>query len=229
VEKKQLEICLEILRRFHKARLLDNFILIGSWCVYFYNEYFSGTPYKDRLTIKTRDIDFLIDDPARIREKVNIPSLLEDLGFVIIYKGSRGYIKLDHPDLLLEFLVPEKGKGLDKPFPLPKLGVNAVALRFLSFLSAKTIKVKVEDFHITVPHPANFALHKLIIFQRRLKQDKAEKDRNTAIEILKALIKKGEARILKQTFDSIPEKWQRKITRGLKEEDSEILSILKPL
>jgi len=49
---------------------------------------------------------------------------------VTTIKGSRGYVKLDHPDLLLEFLVPEKGKGTDKPHPLPKLGMNAVALIF---------------------------------------------------------------------------------------------------
>ncbi len=152
MEKKQSDLCLEILRRFHNAGVLDDFILIGSWCVYFYNEYFSGTSYKDRLTIKTRDIDFLIDKPARIRHEVNIPGLLEDLGFVIVYKGRKGYIKLEHPDLLLEFLVPEKGKGTDRPVPLPKLGINAVALRFLSFLSAKTIKIKVEDFSVTLPH-----------------------------------------------------------------------------
>jgi hypothetical protein len=147
---------------------------------------------------------------------------------VIVYKGSGGYIKLEHPDLILEFLVPEKGKGTDKPHPLPKLGVNAAALRFLSFLSAKTIKVKVEDFYVTLPHPANFALHKLIIFQRRLKQEKAIKDRNTAIEILKALMNKGESAIIKRVFNSIPQKWQNKIIRGLREaEDKDILAILQ--
>ena len=123
--------------------------------------------------MKTRDIDFLVHDPAKIRQEVNVPELLYDLGFVIIYKGNKGYIKLEHPDLLLEFLVLEKGMGIDKPFPLPKLGINAVALRFLNFLSANTIKVEIEDFCVILPHPANFALHKLIIFQRRLRQDRA--------------------------------------------------------
>ena len=159
-----------------------------------------------------------------------MPELLSDLGFVIIYKGNKGYIKLEHPDLLLEFLVLEKGRGIDKPFPLPKLGINAVALRFLSFLSANTIKVKVENFYVTLPHPANFALHKLIIFQRRLKQDKAVKDRNIAIEILKSLIDKGESPAIKQSFDSIPKKWQNRIIKGLnKTEDRDILVILTSL
>jgi hypothetical protein len=223
VEKRQYELCLEILRRFHKAGILDDFILIGSWCVYFYKDYFTAVPYIDQTTIRTRDIDFLIDNPKRIQRQVNIPLLLKDLGFV----GSPGYIKLDHPDLLLEFLVPEKGKGSNKPCPLPKLGMNAVTLRFLSFLSQNTIKLKVEDFYITLPHPANFALHKLIIFQRRSKEDKALKDRNTAIEVIKALINQGETSAIKKVFESIPQKWQKKIIRGIEEtEEKEILNII---
>ena len=98
MEKKQYELCLEILRRFHKAGVLDDFILIGSWCIYFYKDYFSNTPFIDHITIKTRDIDFLIGNPTSIKREVNIPELLKDLGFVTIFKGSKGYIKLDHPD-----------------------------------------------------------------------------------------------------------------------------------
>lgn len=227
MEKNQSKLCFEILRRFHKAGVLDDFILIGSWCVYFYQDYFSDVSYLDHISIKTRDIDFLISDPSHIRQEVDIPMLLKDLGYVTIYKGTKGYIKLDHPDLLLEFLVIERGRGTNKPHPLPKLGVNAVALRFLNFLTIKTIKVKVEDFYLTLPHPANFALHKLIIFQRRLKEDKASKDRNTAIEILKALINKGESKIIRQVFDSVPKKWQLKIIQGLSEPvDKDILAVL---
>jgi hypothetical protein len=202
-------------------------ILIGSWCAYFYDEYFKDTPYLDRAALKTRDIDFLIHDPARIKHETNVPELLRDLGFVVIYKGSKGYIKLDHPDLLLEFLVLEKGKGIDGPYPLPKLGLNAVALRFLNFLSENTIKIKIEDFYVTLPHPANFALHKLIIFQRRLKEEKAIKDRNTAIEILKALINKGETPGIKRILKALPAKWRKKIADGLKiAADKEVVEAL---
>ncbi|MDP2946466.1 MAG: hypothetical protein Q8N61_03400, partial [bacterium] len=109
MEKRQSELCLEILRRFNKAGILKDFILIGSWCVYFYKDYFSNVPYIDQATIKTRDIDFLISNPSGIRQEVNVPILLKDLGFVTTIKGSRGYIKLDHPDLLLE---PEKTANL---------------------------------------------------------------------------------------------------------------------
>jgi len=227
VEKKQYEICNEVLKRFHKMGILNDFILIGSWCIYFYKDYFSGIPYINQATIRTRDIDFLITTPAKIEQKVNIPGLLKDLGFVTSFKGRKGYIKLDHPDLIIEFLVPERGRGIDNPYPLPNLGMNATTLRFLTFLSDNTIKVKVKDFNLTLPHPVNFALHKLIIFQRRLKQEKAIKDRNAAIQILEALIAKGEEKSLRQVFDNIPKKWQRKIIHGLdNNNDKDLLQVL---
>lgn len=227
MEKNQHNLCLEILRRFHREGILDNFILIGSWCVFFYKNYFSSNQHIERITLKTRDIDFLIGTPSKIKHKVDIPKLLEDLGFIVVFKGDKGYIKLDHPDLILEFLVPERGKGFDGPHKIPALGINATALRFLDFLSSNTIKVKVEDFYLILPHPANFALHKLIIFQRRTKKEKAEKDRSAAVEILKALISKGEAHIVKKVFGSVNRKWQNKIIKGLKEsQETDIEKIL---
>lgn len=228
MEKKQYELCLEILRRFHQANILNNFVLIGSWCMVFYKDYFVSIPFINHTTLRTRDMDFLISMPNKIKQVVDIPILLKDLGFVTSFRGPRGYIKLDHPDLILEFLVPAKGKDSDKPYSVPKLGINAEALRFLDFLSENTIRVEVEDFYLNLPHPANFALQKLIISHRRTKEDKAIKDRNIALEILKALITKRETNNVRQVFRSMPSKWQTKVIRGLEDaKEKEILSILK--
>lgn len=135
--------------------------------------------------------------------------------------------RLNKAGILKDMILIGKGRGIDKPFPLPKLGINAVALRFLSFLSSNTIKVKIEDFYVTLPHPANFALHKLIIFQRRLRQDKAVKDKNTAIEILRALINKDEVATIRRVFNSMIPKWRKKIIKGLeKSKEKEILNLL---
>lgn len=225
MEKNQYEICVEVLRRLDSAGVLKEIILIGSWCVPFYKEYFANVKYLP--SIKTRDIDFLVSTPLKIKTKVDIPHLLKDMGFVIGFKGSQGYIKLEHPKLIIEFLVPEKGKGIDKPYPLPQLGLNAQALRFLNFLIDNTIQIKIEDILVILPHPANFALHKLIIFQRRRNPEKIEKDREAATKILKALIAKGEKDIIKSVFYSAPKGWQRKILKGMGEEqEKEIFNIL---
>jgi hypothetical protein len=67
----------------------------------------------------------------------------------------------------------------------------------------------------------------LIIFQRRLKEDKAIKDRNIAIEILRALINKGDSAIIKRVFNSIPQKWQKRVIKGLdKRAEKDILVVL---
>ena len=83
MEKSQYELCLEILRRFNKAGVLDNLILIGSWCLKFYKDYFQDIQYEGQVSFKTRDIDFLVNNPSRIKEQVDIPNLLKDLGYVV--------------------------------------------------------------------------------------------------------------------------------------------------
>ncbi len=94
-------------------------------------------------------------------------------------------------------------------------------------LTDNVIKAKVEDFEVLLPHPTNFALHKLIISQRRFKEDKAIKDRNAAVEILKALIAKGETATIKHIFNLMIPKWQKKVLKGLEEaNDNGILNVL---
>jgi len=225
VEKSQYKLCIEVLERLNKIGLLNELILIGSWCMPFYEEYFKDVDYA--FGIRTRDIDFLVPIPAKIKISVDIPKLLKDLGFVVSFKGEAGFIKLEHPDLIIEFLVPERGKGIEKPVSLRGLGVNATALRFLDLLCLNTIRVNVKDFKINLPHPINFALHKLIISHRRRKAAKTIMDRNGAIEILEALMKKGEKNNIKDVFRSFHKKWQDKIVKALKaSEEKEILKML---
>jgi hypothetical protein len=189
----------------------------------FYAEYFSKVKY--RAAIKTRDIDFLVPSPSNVRRRTDIPELLKDLGFVVGFKGTKGYIKLEHPELVVEFLVPEKGKGDDGPYPLPQLGLNAQTLRMLSFLVKGTINVTVEGLSLKLPHPANFALHKLIIYQRRANAEKAMKDKDAAVEILKALIAKGELGVLRGVFNDAPATWRKKILEGLEKAGEEEIAL----
>jgi len=109
VEKKKYKLCLEVLHRFAEVGILKDIVLIGSWCLYFYKEYFYGVYVIP--TLRTRDIDFLVPLPPKIKKRVDVPGILSDLGFVIEFVGSKGYLRLGHPDLIVEFLVPERGKG----------------------------------------------------------------------------------------------------------------------
>ena len=137
MEKSQYELCLEVLRRLDRSDVLKNIVLVGSWCTLFYKDYFSDVDY--RPVLRTRDMDLLIPQPRTLRVKTDVAELLKDLGFVVGFTGSEGYIRLEHPELIVEFLVPEKGRGTDKPYALPQLGLNAQSLRFLEFLAQNTI------------------------------------------------------------------------------------------
>jgi hypothetical protein len=70
---------------------------------------------------------------------------------------------------------------------------------------------------LTLPHPANFGLHKLLVLQKRPTKEKAAKDMQDAARILNALVEKGEAKFIKNIFSSMPQSWQNKIRKSVKE------------
>ena len=226
MEKKQYDLCIEVLRRLDKAGILKDVVLIGSWCIPFYKDYFRSTNYS--LSLRTRDVDFLVPSTTKFKRKIDLSKLFEDLGFVVGFKGEEGYIILEHPDLAIEFLVPEKGRGSNKPFDLPHLGVNAQQLRYLQVLSQDIIKVKREGLVVKLPHPALFALHKLIVAQVRKNKDKGEKDKEEALRTLRAILEKDGPRVILRYFQLIIPAWRKKIIKSLQSaEETEFLNILK--
>ena len=222
--KNQYGLCLEVLNRLQKAAVLEHIVVIGSWCIYFYRNYFIDTEYSS--SIRTRDIDFLVPIPTKFKKKIDIPEMVKDLGFIEDFH-RKGLIRLIHPDLIIEFLVPQKGKGRDTPYPLPELGINAQALRFLEFLIENTIKLEFDNLKLNLPHPAAFGLHKLIVSSRRMKEEKKNKERLEAKRILQFLIKKGEGEKIRNLFETMPRRWRTKVFNALeKDEDKNIIDIL---
>lgn len=99
------------------------------------------------------------------------------------WRQSRG-------EALVEFLTPAFGEeGVQ---PLAALGVTARALRHLNFLIAGPIPAAVlyrAGVLVQIPRPERFAIHKLIVADRRQARDrlKAEKDRRQAALLIRAL------------------------------------------
>jgi hypothetical protein len=215
MQSKQSELCCEVLRRLDREGVLKHTVLIGSWCLLAYESFFTDTQY--RPGIRTRDIDLLIPTPTRFDHDVDLEALLHDIDFVISHKGRDGYIRFVHEDLMVEFIVPERGRASDKPFPLPELGVNAQPLRFMDFLADNTIRLWFGDVRVSVPHPANFALLKLIVSERRAKPVKRDNDQRQAVEVLRALLDSGRQNMLRKVFSSMPKKWQKTVLKQLSE------------
>ncbi|MBL7072644.1 MAG: hypothetical protein ISS33_02540 [Candidatus Omnitrophica bacterium] len=231
MDKKQYKLLSEILKRFQAKGILKSIILIGSWCIPLYKEYFKEL--KNVSALRTRDMDFLVPLDAKFKTSVDVVALLKDLDFKEKFVGQEGYIRLVHVYLTLEFLVPEKGRGSDKPHKLPKLGLNAQRLRFLDMLTEETIQVEFEGTKVIIPHPVNFALHKLLICTRRSgsnKKEKSEKDKRVAIQILDSLIKAKRIAPIRGIFSSLHKNRKKEILKTLKSEDAvEILGILEKI
>ena len=226
MEKSQYDLCLEVLRRLDRAGILKDVVIVGSWCTLFYKGFFGRIGYL--TTLKTRDMDLLIPEPRSITAKTDVAELLKDLGFLVGFSGQEGFIRLEHPKLIVEFLVPERGRGTSKPYALPSLGLNAQSLRFLEFLADHAITAEVDKLEIRLPHPARFALHKLLVMGRRNDPAKKGKDKAAAIQIIDALMKKDQGQSLKTTFDAMPRRWQAKVKKQLTDlSESQILSVLE--
>ena len=201
----------------HKAGALKDIILIGSWCHYFYRLYFGNPPQIP--AVRTFDIDFLIPNPPKAGKDINVPEILETLDFTPVHSYPSGYTKYVHPELELEFLTPDLGRGKgNKPYVIKRFHINAQGLRYLNLLQAHTMKIKHRDIMVQIPEPAAYVLHKFIIFKRRTKKAKKERDLQAATNIGEFLLQdnKGRKRLF-EIFSSLPKKWQSRIKNNLKE------------
>jgi hypothetical protein len=216
----------QILYSLYDAGILEDIILIGSWCHYFYRIYFSNAP--EIPLLRTLDIDFLIPNPIKIHKDVNIPEILEKLDFIPQSNFMTGYTKYVHPELELEFLIADLGKGRgSKPYKIPKLHINAQGLRYLSLLQSHTIKIIHKDIIVTVPEPAAYILHKFIIYERRKNHEKKIRDLSSAKQIGEFLLKdKDQRKKIINIFHSLPNKWQKTILQNLKNNSETLFNLL---
>lgn len=151
METKQYNLCEAVLRRLYDAGVLDGMVVAGSWCMLFYKAYFDSKNFSP--TIRTRDLDLAIPVPTRFKGKVDVGELIDDLGFVVDFRGEPGHMRFMHPDLILEFLVPERGRGSDDALDIPELGVNAQRLRYLDLSLTNTVTVTFRGIPLRLPHP----------------------------------------------------------------------------
>lgn len=213
MESKQYDICVTVLRRLRDAGVLDHLVLVGSWCLLLYRHYFEkvGPVY----AVRTRDMDFLIPEQKQLRKSVDVPELLSDLGFLKSLRGNDGILILEHPELMIEFLVPERGRGGANVRDIPELSINAQPLRFMDIPSMLGVALPFGDVLVKAPHPAAFALHKLLIASRRSKAFKKEKDFDDALHVLELLKKKNELHVVRDLLARFPKKWRKKIRSSL--------------
>lgn len=223
---KEHELFLKILVRLDKEDVLRGIILIGGWCPLVYKEYF-GNPVEISMQ-RTADLDFLVPNPLRIHKDVDVSVIFDELGFDRKVSLLEGYEKYVHPDLEVEFLTPERGRGKSKPYTIDKLHVNAQGLRYLDLIQNHTIKTSYKGVSINVPEPSVYVLHKFIVSDRRKKQFKREKDIESARQLGEYLLEQNKQRKrMLEIYRSMPEKWRRDLLKIVKDASEKIYSYLK--
>lgn len=124
---------------------------------------------------------------------------------------------------LVEFLTPsfDDEQGLRD---LPALGVSAQSLHFLNYLIAEPLTVPLpyrSGALIQVPRPERFAIHKLIVSERRRGFDavqKAQKDRSQAAFLIRVLAEEDPQALAEAHQDalSMGPAWRNAISDALK-------------
>lgn len=198
----------KILKALDKQGVLEHLIVIGSWAVPFYQDYFKDPGYHP--TIRTTDIDFLISKKSFDGFHIDLSKSLKDLGFVENF-SSDGWVTYSKPELEIQFVCPRIGQQSERPKSIPELGINAQPLRFMSDLQKSTIQCAFQGIKLFLPHPVIFAIHKLVISCRRTKNFKRENDRQQAEMVLMALSDPNDIAFLKQVYSTLTKKERKYI------------------
>jgi len=174
--------------------------------------------------MRTLDADFLVRRENSVQDKIDVPAILEEMGFVATFDRSSEWVVYDHPELRVEFLVPELGKGYDKARKIRQLGVTAQGLRYLNLLADHPRKLSYGGLPVVVPEPAAYALQKLIISERRKKAEKRERDLESAIAVLDYIESQSDEQdTMRRILKMLPRKWVKEVERVAKKHNLDFL------
>ncbi|PIE01498.1 MAG: hypothetical protein CSA81_11245 [Acidobacteria bacterium] len=121
----------------------------------------------------------------------------------------------------LEFLTPMYGPERT-PIMTANLKIRATGLRFLDFLLEETepaVVIAKSGILVSVPNPGRFAIHKLVVSERRraFEWNKAKKDRIQAQLLIEHLLKErpGDLHLAMEAAQKMPKKFQSQLAKGL--------------
>jgi hypothetical protein len=222
---EKFEILYSVLKDLDAAGVLDKVILIGSWCQDFYKKELKKS--EEIPAARTTDADILVPKKLNLHSEVNIPSILEKHGFVV-ERHKSGVTKFANPEFKIEFLTNAGAKAEEGPHEFKKLKIVAQELHFMGIPEHYNKKIRFRDLDITIPEPEAFALHKLIVSQRRLKPEKAAKDFEAARALFEYFNgKKKHIKRLNEILKTLPKGWQDRIHHTLEDSGLKISYIQK--
>lgn len=186
------------------------------------------------LKARTQDIDIAQEEGISIAlekesSRLDLPEVLDraKMGFFPIpqfsHKNPSTAFKMRGKEFRIDILTPMIGKESEKPVFLPSLNMAAQPLRFMDYLITDPIDCAIPyDAGILalVPNPARFALHKLIVSDRRdvSRQAKAKKDLTQAAALLEFLWEERRGDLL-NAWDDLKhrgKKWRAPVFNSLR-------------
>ena len=214
-----------VLEKLQEEDVLNGLVIVGSWCQYYYRILFDNAP--EIPLIRTTDIDFLVPNPSKFKNKVDVTELLNSLGFDSDFDYSTGLVKYVHPDLEIQFLTPALGRIKDTPYEIKKLNINAEGLTYMKMLQDYRFSMTHNDVTIWLPEPEAYTLHKILISNKRKNPAKKEKDLMAAKSIGEFCLEyENHRERLKSIYDHMPKKWQKTLSGILKKLSPEMFSFL---
>lgn len=223
--EEKYELLAVVLKKLQANGVLDGFVIVGSWCQYYYKILFENAP--EIPLLRTLDIDFLVPNPPTFKTKIDVSNLLNLMGFDSDFDYSTGLVKYVHPDLEIQFLTPVLGRAKDAPYEIKALNINAEGLTYMKMLQDYTFSMTHNGITVRLPEPEAYVLHKILISPKRTNLAKKKKDLMAAKSIGELCLEYENRRErLKTIFVHLPKKWQRTVSGILKHLSAEMLSCL---
>ncbi|MDM8558668.1 GSU2403 family nucleotidyltransferase fold protein [Candidatus Parabeggiatoa sp. HSG14] len=216
-------------------------VLVGSHAFKLYSNML-GVRWQSEAA-RTFDIDVAKDYRFTVaikNQKVDLKTALLESGMGMLEipalnrKNPSTSFSIRGKQLNVDILTPMIGRTSENPIELKALKTYATPLRFLDFLLEdvqSAIVVAKAGILVNIPTPARYALHKLVISQRRpsAMHTKARKDILQAEQILSILIedRPGDILLALEAVQSQPEKFRKQLRKGIEKLNSDLQAQFK--
>ena len=201
-----------------------------------------GVKWKQAL-LRTQDVDIAHDYDIHVtvpQLEIDVESALEtaDKGFFAVpslnHKHPSTSFKVRGKELSVSLLTPMRGRPDPGPRRIPSLNAMAEPLRFLEYLLDDIQPAALPARNgvlVNIPSPARFALHKLVVSQRRPPafHTKARKDIAQAQEVLRVLFddRPGDIALALDAAHQMPPKFMVQLRQGVTQLDQETRELLE--
>lgn len=220
-------------------------VLIGSHAFRLY-ENMLGVHWPNKA-IQTKDIDIASDNVFKVgvaNTPIDLQQALLQAGLSFFpvpplnYKQPSTKFRLHNCELQIDILTPlpahyPPDKG---PIILKSLNTAAEPVAFLDFLLEdyqSAVVIAKAGIVVNIPAPARFALHKLVLSQRRPPawQVKARKDIEQATQLLEVLLedRPGDIILAKEAALSMSKKFQQQLQLGIEKLNQDLQAQLMAL